>query len=119
MITEVETVVKINPGIENIVQRRISDILYSIARQCLDVSYAITPRQTGKMANSSMAQGVSDLFYNHKQIGNYTDYAYSVWTKDAQKTQWTTPGTTSRWFEETLKTKKESFMANALKQHRL
>lgn len=111
--------VRTNPQLNSLIQRNISDILYSVARQCLDVSYSITPRNTGRMANSSMAKGVIDVAYDHKQIGNFTNYAYNVWNKDAQKTNWTTPGTTSHWFEETMKTKKDVFMANALNTERL
>lgn len=111
--------VKLNPKIEKEVKDNISDILYSIARQCLDMSYPITPRLTGRMVNSSMAGGVKDISPEHKMIGNYTSYASAVWVKDANKTNWTTPGTTSHWFDETMRTKGAVILQNATSKEKL
>lgn len=115
----VEFEYKVNPKIEKEVEKNISDILYSMARQCLDMTYPITPRNTGKMANSSMAHGVEDISNTDKMIGSFTDYASSVWNKNAQKTHWTTPGTTSRWFAETMKIKGNIILANATNKEKL
>ena len=75
------------------------DILYSIARQTLDMSYPIIPKDTTKMARSSMSGGVRGSngdFY----IGSFTNYASSVWKMT--NVNWTTPGTNNKWFARTL-----------------
>ena len=110
---------KINPKLDTIIEKNISDILYSVARQCLDMSYPITPRLSGKMSNTSMASGVTDISDKEKTIGNYTNYASAVWKKNAQRTKWTTPGTTSHWFDETMKTKGAVILQNATTKEKL
>lgn len=77
------------------------DILYSIARQTLDMSYPIIPKDTTKMARSSIAGGVRGSkgdFY----IGSFTNYASYVWVMPQNTTHWTTNNTGNKWFARTL-----------------
>ena len=81
------------------------DILYEIARQTLDRSYNLIPMSAipnhkGFLRLKSIGGGVkggSGDYY----IGSYTDYASRVW-KMPESTNWTTPGTTNKWFARTL-----------------
>ena len=114
MINGVELHFSENKHLKKEFEKHIGNILYDVARQCLDSSYSITPRTTGKMANTSMAKGVQTASYNDKYIGNYTDYAIYVWKMNADRTNWTTPGTTSKWFENTMKSKGATFILNAV-----
>lgn len=89
------------------------DILYSVARQTLDLSYPIIPKDTTTMARSSMSNGVrggNGDFY----IGSFTDYASYVWKME--NVHWTTPGTTNKWFARTLNKNGKTIIDNAINQ---
>lgn len=90
------------------------DILYTIAKQTLDLSRPIIPKDTGKMRTSTASGGVrgeNGDFY----IGSYTSYASHVWGMP-ESTNWTTPGTNNKWFARTLKQHNAVIVNNAINQ---
>ena len=78
-------------------------VLYSIARQVLDMSYNTIPKDTGKLRSSSIGAGVRGGNGDY-YIGSYTDYASYVWEMP-QTTNWSEPGTNSQWYTRTIKEK--------------
>lgn len=93
------------------------DVLYSIARQTLDLSYTTIPlsgeKNAGKLRNTSMAHGVRKG-YGGYFIGSFTNYAQYVWKMNDERTNWTTPGTHSQWYARTLKEKGKMILDNAV-----
>lgn len=91
------------------------EIVYSIAKQTLDMSIPIIPKDTGILRIASEAGGVrgSDGDYF---IGSYKDYASHVWDMDDLTTNWTTPGTHSQWYARTLQENGKVIMENAINQ---
>jgi hypothetical protein len=80
------------------------DILYEVARQTLDRSYALIPKSNlknhaGTLRRSSISGGVRGSSGDY-YIGSYTTYASSVWKMT--NVNWTTPGTNNKWFARTL-----------------
>lgn len=90
--------------------------MYMIARETLDRnnSSEITPWNTGKMARSAMSGGVKGSNGNY-YIGNYTDYASSVWKMT--NVNWTNPKSENQWFMRTLQRNQVSIVDNALKKY--
>lgn len=116
MIENFSIDVKWLPGMENKVLHEIPDrIIYSVARQTLDLTYPTIPELTGKLKQSSLARGVQGGNGVYK-IGSYTDYASYVYVKNNEKTNWTTPGTNSHWFTETLQKKGKSILQEAVRK---
>ena len=80
-------------------------IISHIARLTLDKSYQIVPlsnqKNSGRLRTSTMAYGVQGSNKDYT-IGSKTSYAKYVYTM-GPKTNWTTPGTNSKWFERTWK----------------
>lgn len=107
---------KTKQGLKNIP----SDILYSIAKQTLDISYPIIPMSDitghrGTLRRSSISGGVRGAD-NDYYIGSYTSYASHVWSLNDQTTNWTTRGTHSQWFARTLKEKGHGIIQVAINQ---
>lgn len=97
-----------------------NDILYSIAKQVLDMSAPIIPKSnipnhkgTLRLAtsNGGVRGGNGDYY-----IGSYTNYASRVWKMNDATTHWTTPGTHSQWFARTLKQNGAVITNNAIEQ---
>lgn len=90
--------------------------MYMIARETLDRnnSSKITPWNTGKMSRSAMSGGVKGSSGNY-YIGNYTDYASSVWKMD--NVNWTNPKSENQWFMRTLQRNQVSIVDIALKKY--
>ena len=112
---EVSYEFKWNPITKKGLERIPDDILYSIAVQTLDLSYPMIPKDSKKMAISSKAGGVkggNGDFY----IGSYTNYAKYVWKMPQGKTNWTTPGTSNKWFARGLKKYGSTIINNAINQ---
>lgn len=105
---------KWNPHTQRGLKQIPSTILYTIARQTLDISYPIIPKDTGKMRTSSMAAGVRSSNPNEYYIGSYTRYASYVW--DMTNVHWTTPGTNNKWYARTLKKHGQSIIDTAINQ---
>lgn len=90
--------------------------MYMIARETLDRnnSSEITPWKTGKMSRSAMSGGVKGS-NGHYYIGNYTDYASSVWKMT--NVNWTNPKSENQWFMRTLQRNQVSIVDTALKKY--
>ena len=93
--------------------KRIPDrVMYSVARQTLDMSYPTIPRNKGKLRTSSMGGGVRGSNGNY-YIGSYTGYASHVWNMP-DSTNWTTSGTNNKWYTRTLQRHGATIMNNAI-----
>lgn len=105
---------KPNSKTENGMKRIPDKVLYEIARETLDMSYTITPKDTGKMRTSAMGNGVrggnGDYYIGTDNI----DYASYVWNMNDASTQWSEPGTHSQWYTRTLKEKGQVIINNAV-----
>ncbi|MBO7712723.1 MAG: hypothetical protein J6S85_04375 [Methanobrevibacter sp.] len=97
----------------NGLQRLPDRVMYSIARQTLDMAYTTIPKDKGRLRNSSMAGGVRGSNSNY-YIGSYTGYASSVWKME--NVNWTTPGTSGKWYAKTLQRHGATIMNNAINQ---
>lgn len=96
------------------------NILYSIAKQTLDISYPSIPmsnlvNHAGTLRRASMSGGVKGGNGDY-YIGSYTKYASIVWNRDDTTTNWTTPGTHSQWYARTLQKKGQIILDNAINQ---
>lgn len=102
-----------NQKVKNGLDKIPDDILYAVARQTLDMSYPIIPKDTHTMARSSMSGGVRGSngdFY----IGSFTDYAVYPWKME--NVHWTTPGTNNKWYARTLNKYGKTIIDNAINQ---
>lgn len=117
---EVETTVELNKDTLKKLNKLPSEILYSVARQTLDLTYPTIPLSDrvnrGRLRSSSMAYGVKQHSDNDFSIGSETDYASYVWVMNNETTHWTTPGTQSAWYERVYKEKGESILHNAINE---
>lgn len=86
-------------------------VMYSVARQTLDMSYPTIPRNKGKLRTSSMSAGVKGSNGNY-YIGSYTSYASYVWNMEG--VNWTTPGTEGKWYARTIKRHGQIIINNAI-----
>ena len=110
---EVYVDIKLNQDTVEGLKRVPNIALYTIAREVLDMSYNIIPRDSGDMRTSSMngsVRGGNGDYY----IGSYTDYASHVWNLNDSTTNWTEPGTHSQWFLRTIKEKGTVIVDDAL-----
>lgn len=97
-------------------------VIGSIARITLDYSVPVIPKDKGNLRSSSVAYGakkIGDAHYAIRSGGNGVDYATYVWVMDPATTNWTTPGTTSKWYVETLKKKGKSIILNSVERNKL
>ena len=103
-----------NPQIRPFLKRVPDEILYSIARQTLDmaVSKEYVPWRTGDMMMTGMENGVRGGNGDY-WIGNFTNYASSVW-KMPQSTNWTNPQSKSKWYAYTLNRHGKTIIDNAI-----
>ena len=117
---EVETTVELNKNTLKKLNKLPSEILYSVARQTLDLSYQTIPLSDrvnrGRLRSSSMAYGVKKHTNNDFSIGSETDYASYVWVMNNETTNWTTPGTQSAWYDRVYKEKGKSILQNAINE---
>ena len=95
-------------------------VLYKMARMTLDYSNTIIPmsrglKTSGQLRRDSMAYGVRGSNGDY-YIGSPTRYASHVWNLPAIGTNWTTPNTTSKWFEVALKRHKATIVDNSIEQ---
>lgn len=96
-------------------------VMYSVARQTLDLTYPHIPLATyvnaGKLRQSSISAGVRGDNGNY-YIGSYTDYAKYVWKMGAG-TNWSTPGTYGKWYEEVWKKQGKQITTQAIERNKL
>ncbi len=107
---------KWNPKVQNGLKRIPDDILYTIAKQTLDLSVPMIPQSnivghSGTLRRSSVSGGVRGGKGDY-YIGSYTDYAKHVW--NMENVNWTTPGTNNKWFARTLKQHSATIINNAI-----
>ena len=113
---DVSCELKWNPTVKKGLQKIPGDILYSVAKQTLDMSYPLIPMSntkshSGTLRRASMSGGVrgsKDDYY----IGSYTNYASYVWKMEGVK--WTTPGTNNKWYARTLKRYGQTIIQNSI-----
>lgn len=104
-----QVVAKFEPNL--LVERKLNelpqDVLYTIARETLDMSIHTIPMSvglptSGSLRRTSSARGVFSVGDGYA-IGSFTDYASRVWNYNDLNTNWTTPGTHSQWYARTIK----------------
>lgn len=111
--------VKWNNGAYETITEEVPDrIMYETARETLDLVFPTIPELTGKMKQTSLAKGVQGSDCEYK-IGSYTDYAMYVYVKNNDTTNWTTPGTNSRWFHEYWEKHGKSIISSVVERNML
>ena len=105
---------KAKSGLKNIP----NDILYTIAKQTLDMSVPMIPMSkikghAGTLRRSSISGGVRGGKGDY-YIGSYTKYAKRVW--NMENVNWTTPGTNNKWYARTLKKHSSTIINNSINQ---
>lgn len=93
-------------------------IMQEVARKTLDLSYQITPRNTGALRSSVQAYGVQKGNEGYT-IGTQIDYASRVYNLNDSKTNWTTPGTHSHWFGKVWKEQGVSIFKETVERNML
>lgn len=103
------------------IQQAPDKILYHVARLTLDISYPHIPLSnkvnSGRLRSSSMSGEVkkdSQGYY----IGSYTSYAKYVWVM-GRGTNWSTPGTFGKWYEQSLKQSGKTIISEAVRREYL
>ena len=100
----------------------IDKVIYSVARQTLDMSYNTIPLSnnvnSGRLRASSLAYGVQG---SNKQytIGSTTNYAKYVWVMNNNTTNWTTAGTGSEWYTRYFKIYGKGIVSQAIEENKL
>jgi hypothetical protein len=96
-----------------------NDIMYTVARITLDMSMKKVPMSRGKttsgqLRRSTTAYGVRGSDGNYS-IGSAVSYAKYVY-KMPDSNNFTTPGTSGKWFHKTFKQHQVSIVKNAIAQ---
>lgn len=115
---DVNCELKWNPKVHFGLKKIPDDILYSIARQTLDLSEPMIPMSkikghAGTLRRSGFSRGVRGGKGDY-YIGSYTKYAKYVWNMSG--VNWTTPGTNNKWYARTLKKYSSTIINNAVNQ---
>jgi hypothetical protein len=112
---------KWNPKTKSGLQRIPDEILYTCAKQTLDLSLSqsLIPKSNtvghaGTLRTATMSYGVHQS-PGDMTIGSPTGYASYVWVMP-ESTNWTTPGTNNKWFARTLKRYSSTILNNAVNQ---
>lgn len=120
-MSSVSTSVKWYPGKKKQLLDAPDKVLYEVATRTLDISYTKIPLATyvnaGKLRQSSTGAGVrgeKGKYY----IGSYTGYAKYVW-KMGTGTNWSTPGTTGKWYSKVWKTQGKQIVDSAIERNKL
>ena len=112
--------VKLNQKTFNKIQNAPDKIVYSVASNTLHRSYPTIPlsndKYKGQLRRSSMAYGVRGSNATYK-IGSQTYYAKHVWVMNNETTNWTTPGTGSKWYINYLKKHGKQLIAESIKEN--
>lgn len=93
-------------------------IMYEVARKTLDLSYQITPKNTGALRSSTQAYGIQENNGEYS-IGSKIDYASKVYNLNDSRTNWTTPNTHSRWFGKVWKEQGVSIFKETVERNML
>lgn len=108
--------VKWNAGAQNKIEESPNRMLYSVARQTLDLTYKHMPMNTGKMRQSSMSAGVRGRRGEY-YVGSYTSYAKIVWNY-GEGTKWTTPDTFGKWYARVYSQYSKSITERAIRLYK-
>jgi len=113
---EVQPNKKVEMGLKKIPD----EVLYKMARITLDMTQkhipmSALPRHSGTLMRTTMARAVRGSNGDY-YLTSPTNYATRVWSLDDSSTNWTTPGTHSKWFEWTLKKYKKQIEDNSINQ---
>lgn len=116
---DVSVQLKWNPKVQNGLKVIPDDILFSIAKQTLDMSVPMIPMSNikghaGTLRRSSQSGGVRGGNGDY-YIGSYTKYAKRVW--NMENVNWTTPGTNNKWYSRALKKHQKVIVSNAINQN--
>ena len=111
---------KLNKGTLERIENLPDKIVYKIARKTLDYSNTVIPmsrglKTSGQLRRQTMAYGVRGSNGDY-YIGSPTSYANRVWNYNDKTTNWTTPGTHSKWFLYALKTHQKSIVENSINE---
>lgn len=109
-----EVTFKWKPGAKQKIKANPDVITYTCARKLLDMAVPLIPMDTGKMRKTSVGNGVRGGGGNY-YIGSYTSYAKEVWNKP-KNTNWTTTGTTSKWYEVAMRKYGKLILAQAVNE---
>ena len=101
-------------------------IVEEIATDTLSKSYPMIPMSSalernatrGRLRRDTVAKGVQsngDVVF----LESPSFYANYVWNMNDSKTNWSTPGTGSKWFEETWKKQGNSITKRAVERNKL
>lgn len=101
-------------------------VVEEIATDTLSKTYPVIPMSSaltrnsnrGRLRRETVAKGVqsnNDIVY----LESPTFYANYVWNMNNAKTNWSTPGTASKWFEKVWKTQGNSILKSAVERNKL
>lgn len=112
---------KWKPGAKEKIEQSPDKIMYNMARITLDMSYPHIPlsnrKNSGHLRLSSINGGVREDNHGY-YIGSYTNYAKYVWDMGAN-TNWSTPGTFGKWYEEVYKKNYSNISKQAVERGKL
>lgn len=113
--------VKWNAGAQSKVEESPNRILYSVARQTLDLTYKHIPmsagrKTSGRLRRSSMSAGVRGRRGEY-YVGSYTSYAKKVWNYGSG-THWTTPDTFGKWYARVYNQYSKSITERAIRLYK-
>lgn len=95
-------------------------IAYDVARMTLDLTYEHIPLSTkvngGQLRLSTTAYGVrkDEKGYSLASETNYASYVYNM---NNSTTNWSTPGTNSKWFEDSWKKNGNAILKQAVERN--
>ena len=89
-------------------------VMRRVARITLDMTEPLIPKDTHKMAISTMNYGVRGSNADY-YIGSPTAYASSVYVMP-DNTNWTTPNTNNKWFHRTYKKNQKIIIDKAISE---
>lgn len=119
MGVSVTTSVQLNKDTFDKLQRFPGKFLHGVARKTLDLTHSYIPLSNevnnGRLRRSSMVYGVKQHSNTDYSIGSQVSYAKCVWVMDNARTNWTTPGTGSKWYETQFKKKGKSIVTSVAK----
>lgn len=96
-----------------------SKVMYAIASQTLSKTIPIIPMDKAVLRKTTQSYGVrksSELGYH---LCSNTNYANSVYTMNDSKTNWSTPGTHSKWFDKTWDEQHESITNSCINEYKI
>lgn len=119
----VSTKFKWNESVRIALQRYPDKVMYAIANQTLSKTIPSIPMSTktngGTLRRTTGAYGVkksSSLGYHLK---SNVDYALFPYLMNDSKTNWSTAGTNSHWFDKTWKEQHESIIGSSISQNKI